>query len=127
MKAKIKNIRNDKIICENANVLANSLSRTLGLMGKKKTCGALFKLSKQTRINAAIHMGFMLIPIDVVWMDDKGIVVDMKKKIRPVSPFNFKTWKLYAPKKAAKYILELPESGSKEIKLGDVLHIDYFE
>jgi uncharacterized membrane protein (UPF0127 family) len=127
MKAKIKNIRNDEIVCKCADVLANSLSKTLGLMGKKKTGGALFKLSGQTKINAAIHMGFMLIPIDVVWIDENGIVVDIKRCISPVSPFNFRTWKIYSPKKPASYILELPEHGAKNIVVGDVLHIDYLD
>lgn len=127
MKAKIKNIRTGDFVCKNAVVLANSLSRTLGLMGKRKTEGVLFKLSKESKVNATIHMGFMLMSIDVVWIDENGIVVDMRRRVKPVNPFNFKTWKLYTPKKPASFILELPESGAKNLVVGDVLHIDYFE
>jgi uncharacterized membrane protein (UPF0127 family) len=127
MRANIKNIRTGEVVCKSADVLANPVTRSMGLMGKTKTKGALFKLNKESRVNAAIHMGMMLMPIDVIWMDKNGVVVDIRRNIKPFSIIDARTWKTYVPKKKAGFILELEAGKVKGTKAGDVLSIKYLD
>ena len=74
--------------------------RFKGLMLVRDVSYALvFVLPAETKANASIHMFFMLSDIDVVWLDSARRVVDFKTA---------KKWRLYSPKKAAKYIIEGP-------------------
>jgi uncharacterized membrane protein (UPF0127 family) len=59
----------------------------------------VFVLPVESRLNASIHTLFMLSDIDVIWLDSTKRVVDFKRA---------KRWRLYAPKKPAKYIIEGP-------------------
>ncbi|NJE53622.1 DUF192 domain-containing protein [Thermococcus sp. 21S9] len=59
----------------------------------------VFVLPVESRLNASIHMLFMLSDIDVIWLDSTRRVVDFKRA---------KKWRVYAPKKPAKYIIEGP-------------------
>ncbi len=81
--------------------LADSFFRRFrGLMLARNINYALiFVLPAETKANASIHMFFMLSDIDVIWLDSSRRVVDFKTA---------KKWRLYAPKKAAKYIIEGP-------------------
>lgn len=57
--------------------------------------------------SAAIHMLFMKYPIDVVWVNSKMVVVDLKERIEQFNPFKLGTWSIYKPKKPARYVIEL--------------------
>jgi uncharacterized membrane protein (UPF0127 family) len=58
----------------------------------------LFVNPRETISDAAIHMLFVGMPLGVVWLDSEGWVVDMVLA---------KPWRThYAPRRAAKYILE---------------------
>jgi uncharacterized membrane protein (UPF0127 family) len=60
---------------------------------------------------------FMSVPIDVLWLDGRKRVVDLKE--------GFKPWKLnVTPRKKAKYIIELKKGVIKEkkIKLGQKIN-----
>ncbi len=82
----------------------------------------LFEFEKEGIMPASIHMMFVGFPIDAVWIDSKMQVVDIQKKIKPFSLFKISTWKIYKPKKPAKYLLELAtEKLTEEIKEGDEL------
>ncbi|WP_457742973.1 DUF192 domain-containing protein [Thermococcus sp.] len=63
------------------------------------TYSLVFILPAETRANASIHTFFMLSDIDVIWLDSTRRVVDFKRA---------RKWRLYAPKKPAKYIIEGP-------------------
>jgi len=89
--------------------------RFRGLMLARGINHALvFILPAETRINASIHTFFMLSDIDVIWLDSSRRVVDLKTA---------KKWRLYAPKKAAKYIIEGPVGLIKalEVEEGDLM------
>lgn len=74
--------------------------RFRGLMLARNVNYALvFVLPAETKANASIHTFFMLSEIDVIWLDSARRVVDFKRA---------RKWRLYAPKKAAKYIIEGP-------------------
>lgn len=74
--------------------------RFRGLMLKPNIDYALvFILPAETRINASIHMFFMLQSIDVIFLNSSREVVDLKRA-RP--------WRIYVPRESAKYIIEAP-------------------
>ncbi|ALV63182.1 hypothetical protein ADU37_CDS14830 [Thermococcus sp. 2319x1] len=81
--------------------LADTFFRRLrGLMLKSSIDYALvFILPAETRINASIHMFFMLQSIDVIFLNSSREVVDLKRA-RP--------WRIYVPRESAKYIIEAP-------------------
>lgn len=91
--------------------------RFKGLMFEKKKrfdYALVFPLESKGRLEASIHMLFMFFPIDVLWLDEQKRVVDKREALKP--------WILNAtPKKAAKYIIELPQGKAKEILLGNQL------
>ncbi|MEO2152434.1 MAG: DUF192 domain-containing protein [Thermococcus sp.] len=74
----------------------------------------VFVLPVESRLNASIHMFFMLSDIDVIWLDSTKRVVDFRRA---------KKWRVYAPKKPAKYIIEGPVGliGSLEVEEGDLI------
>jgi uncharacterized membrane protein (UPF0127 family) len=96
--------------------LADSfIKRFRGLMLVSNVNYALvFVLPVETRINASIHLFFMLSDIDVIWVDSTRHVVDFKIA---------KKWRLYTPKNAAKYIIEGPVGLIRvlEVEEGDLI------
>ncbi|MDI3474763.1 MAG: uncharacterized protein PWQ79_1214 [Thermococcaceae archaeon] len=93
----------------------NFFRRFRGLMLVRDVNYALvFVLPAETRANASIHMFFMLSDIDVIWLDSSRRVVDFKTA---------KKWRLYTPKKAAKYIIEGPVGliRTLEVEEGDLI------
>jgi len=50
----------------------------------------------------SMHMFFVFYPIDVLFLDEKRNVVEMKKEFRP--------WQVYNAAKKAKYVIELPSN-----------------
>lgn len=82
--------------------------RFRGLMLKPRVENALlFVLPAETRVNASIHMFFMLTEIDVIFLDGDRRVVDVRRA-RP--------WRLYVPRKAAKYVIETPPGVAGHLK-----------
>jgi uncharacterized membrane protein (UPF0127 family) len=84
----------------------SSTKRIIGLMYRKsiaaKQC-MLFIFESEGR--HAIWMQNMQFAIDVIWLDSKYKIIDIKENLQPCSSiFNCPE---YAPKKEAKYIIEL--------------------
>jgi len=74
--------------------------RFRGLMLKPTIDYALvFVLPRETRINASIHMFFMLQSIDVIFLDSSREIVDLKRA---------HPWRIYMPRESTKYIIEAP-------------------
>ncbi|MFH0970152.1 MAG: DUF192 domain-containing protein [Candidatus Diapherotrites archaeon] len=91
----------------------SSIERMKGLIGVKPshhTYGLVFHLNNPSILSASIHMLFMQMPIDVVWLDSKQKVVDWKGNIRP--------WTLHhSPFSPAAFIIELPSHTLTRIPL----------
>ncbi|AMQ19341.1 DUF192 domain-containing protein [Thermococcus peptonophilus] len=90
--------------------------RFRGLMLVRNVNYALvFVLPAETRINASIHMFFMMSDIDVIWLDSSRRIVDFKTA---------RKWRIYAPKKAAKYVIEGPVGLIKALSVeeGDLIN-----
>ncbi len=93
----------------------NFFKRFKGLMLTGNVDRALvFVLPAETRANASIHTLFMLSEIDVIWLDSTRRAVDFRRA---------RKWRLYAPKKAAKYIIEGPTGLIKalDVEEGDLI------
>jgi hypothetical protein len=73
--------------------------------------GILLMGTKDSRIEAAIHMFFMRFPIAVIWLNSKYLVVD-KIVAFPWRPF-------YMPKSPAKYVIEIHPSHINDFQIGD--------
>jgi uncharacterized protein len=70
--------------------------------------GLLLVQSRDSRLDASIHMLFMWIDLAVVWINDAGEVVDVKHALR---------WRpAYFPVRPARYVLEL-----SAVHLGDFI------
>lgn len=90
---------------------ASFFCRLRGLTFRRALPGgqALLLVQKRdSRLDAAIHMLAVFMELAVVWIDRDGIVVD-SCLARPWRPY-------YAPKRAARYILEMEAA-----RLGDFL------
>jgi len=80
--------------------LADSFfSRLQGLMFKKNLeRGLILKMPpNRGRSGSAIHMFFMRMSLDVVFLDENRVVVDT---------VTLKPWTTYTPKKASRYVME---------------------
>ncbi|MDD1775181.1 MAG: DUF192 domain-containing protein [Methanobacterium sp.] len=97
--------------------LANSfLSRFMGLMFKGSIeNGLVLKIPQgRGRRGSGIHMFFMRMSLDVLFLDKEKKVVDL---------VNLKPWQVYNPKKPARFVVELPEGtlNSSKTQIGDEL------
>jgi uncharacterized membrane protein (UPF0127 family) len=95
-------------------------SRFWGLMLKKSLKkGMILKIpAGRGKMGSAIHMFFMRIPLDVIFLDNEKTVLDQ---------VTLKPWQTYTPKKAARYVVELKEGNliSSETEIGDILDFIY--
>ena len=112
----IKNITKSRNIAGNAEICDDIFSKFVGLMFSKKRKRALiFKFDKENAI--ALHMLFVFYPIDVLFLDEKMVVVDKKE--------NFLPFTFCKSGRKAMYAIELPEGAIKKSKteIGDKVFI----
>ncbi len=90
------------------------LSRLRGLMFRRALAreeGLLLVQSHDSRVDSSIHMLFVFMDLGVVWIDSRGKVVDAVLA---------RAWHLmYAPREAARYVLEIHPERLKEFHIGD--------
>ena len=103
----IKNKTKKTVIAKNAKACKNIISQTIGLMFSEAK-PLVFILKKEKII--PLHMFFVFYPIDVLFLNKKNIVVEIKENFRP---FTF-----YTPKNRSMYIIELPKNTAKKSKTG---------
>lgn len=101
-----------------------SPKRALGLMHRKdmrRSEGMLFILGKEAKYE--ITMVNMNFPIDIIWMDRDGKIVDIFRNARPSKSFFL--WEMYAPKRPAKYVLEVMSgvAGKSHLAIGGKLDL----
>ncbi|MBI2530471.1 MAG: DUF192 domain-containing protein [Candidatus Diapherotrites archaeon] len=111
----LENKTKGKMIIRKAKLAKTSAQRMRGLMFSRRPDYALILcMPRESRLGAAIHMLFVFYPIDVLFLNSKKQVVDKALGLRPFA-LN------YAPKRAAKYVVELPEGLGKKARIGDLL------
>ena len=89
--------------------------RTKGLMFedvKRFDYALVFDFEKESKLMSSLHMIFVFFPIDVLFLDKSRKVVD-KVTLEPFTPN-------YTPKKAAKYVIEMPKGKAKNAKIGNM-------
>jgi len=79
----------------------------------KKFRGLMFSKKK----NAGIHMLFVFYPIQVIWLDYRFKIVDIKRMLPFIS--------FHIPKQKAKYIVEFV-SKQNNFKFGDKFNLERF-
>jgi uncharacterized membrane protein (UPF0127 family) len=72
--------------------------RFRGLMFRRNFKTLFFKFAKPRRWS--IHTFFLKFSIDVIFLDSNFFVIEVCRRLKP--------WCMYRPKKAARYIVELP-------------------
>lgn len=83
--------------------------RLIGLMWKRNFNGLIFKQKYSNKFYASIHTCFMKVTIDLIFVNEKNEVQELKTLV---------PWKLYIPKNGyIKYIIELPENSIKKYGL----------
>jgi len=92
------------------------LSESLGYMFRRPSGSFLFTLPWESRLFAAIHMFFVFFRLQAVWLDEEMRVVDVKTA---------KPWRLYWPRKAARYLIETPSAGELPVTVGERLEVRF--
>lgn len=85
--------------------------------GPQADCDGIVLVEKgESRLNTAIHMLFVFFDLGVLWVNDKGRVVD-KKVARAWRP-------VYAPRAPARYVIEADPAIIERVELGDPLRFE---
>jgi uncharacterized membrane protein (UPF0127 family) len=88
--------------------------RLRGLMFRSSLAtdqGLLLVERRDSRVDTSIHMLFVFMDLAVIWINSEKVVVDVVLA---------RTWRpAYAPRRPAKYILEIHPSRLDEFKIGD--------
>jgi uncharacterized protein len=99
------------VLCEHCVAADTPLARMRGLLGRKELPRGEGMLLRPA---ASVHTAFMRFPIDVVFVDRNGRVLDIARSVRP--------WRAVACK-GAKAVVELAagECSRRDIEVGDDL------
>lgn len=110
-------IKDNIILADRAKWYKNFFFKARGLMFSmplQKGKALILEAEEEGILNTTIHMLFVFFPIDVIWLNLEKKVVDIKRNVTP-----FTLW--LSPKDPAKFVIELPKSATKHIKIGDFL------
>ncbi|HBY20141.1 MAG TPA: DUF192 domain-containing protein [Clostridiales bacterium] len=112
---RIVNLTNNNVICENCGLADTLITRTVGLIGKKKLDKDEGLLITGCR---SIHSCFMAFPICAIFIDKSNKVVKVIE--------NFKIWRISGWYIKADRVIELPPMRASETltKKGDKLAIE---
>jgi uncharacterized membrane protein (UPF0127 family) len=106
----ITNTTRKFVIINKSKICKSITSRAFGLMLRKKPdYGMIFVFDNERR--ADLHMLFVFFQIDVLFLDKKKRVVDIKK--------DFKPFTYYSPKAKSLYVIELPVGVMGKTAMGD--------
>jgi uncharacterized protein len=86
------------LISDNYDTASSIFSKGLGLMFKSKHTKPLLMTFKRPQ-KISLHNFFVFFPIDILYLDNKFKIIELKQ--------NFKPFTFYNPKKKANYVLEL--------------------
>ena len=98
----IKNKTQGTVVAREHKVCRSIWSKARGLMftGSKSVVRESLVFEFDGLQKTGLHMFFVFYPIDILFLDEKQRVVEMKEGFRP---FTF-----YNPKELSKYVIELP-------------------
>ncbi|MDO8557484.1 MAG: DUF192 domain-containing protein [Candidatus Jorgensenbacteria bacterium] len=113
----------------NAEVASNAITRAQGLSGRGSIGvneGMLFVFDKPGK--HSFWMKGMKFPIDIVWIDEKDVIIGITKNVEPQPGIVQNLLKAYYPPAPAKRVLELKagRTGLFRAGVGDVVRIRPF-
>jgi len=102
-----------KVIASKVELADTFWRRFRGLMFRRRFQGGsamLFSLPRPGRYG--IHMFFVRFPIDLLYLDSRFVVVELRAGVRP--------WRVHRPKTIANYLIELPAGtiSRSNVKIG---------
>ena len=112
--ALITNTRTKRILCRDERICASPWLKFRGLMFSRQK-NLVFLFARPSYIS--LHMLFVFFPIDVLFLDSKKKVVEIKQHILPFTA--------YVPAHAASAVIELSDGVVKKTgtRIGDTIHI----
>lgn len=78
-----------------------------------KSEGLLLKVPCETRLHALVDMMFVFFSVDIIWLDSRKKIVDIKRNARPFT--------IHMPKARSLYVLEMNANSTGNLKMGDRL------
>lgn len=111
----MKILHQRKLIAGKARLSTGMLANAWGLKFSRrlrKGQGLVLAARSESRLWTAIDMLFVFFSVDVVWLNSKKRVVDVRQRVKPFTP-------LVIPRKAAQYVVELPAGTARHIKPGN--------
>ncbi len=103
----VKNLSRNSIIASRSRIADSVIKRTIGLMFSKRTQSAMI-LKFGRDVPVSLHTFFVFFPIDIVFVDSSGAVVEMVENMPPFTT--------YTAKKRAKCVVELPAGSIRRSK-----------
>jgi uncharacterized membrane protein (UPF0127 family) len=100
-----------RVVCEQCEIAAGPVSRARGLLGRSELAAGAGLLLKPT---FSIHTMFMRFPIDAVFLDRDGAVVDVVQSLKP--------WRA-ATRFRARSVLELAAGEAAGVRVGERLEV----
>lgn len=96
---------------------SSQLSKFIGLMFSFKNQNKILVFDFKQEKNISLHMFFVFYQIDVIFLNSKKKVVELKSSFKPFS--------LYTSKNKAQYVLECPNGyiKNKGVKIGRIIRI----
>jgi len=105
-------IHKGKVLSEGVVFYRNPFLRALGLRYSLKPKPVVLVSPSESVSGCAIDMFFVFFSIDVLWLDSRYEVVDLRRNVKPFS-FPIK------PKVPAKYVVEIPPGLVGDVFVGD--------
>lgn len=72
-----------KVVCGNCTILKSRWQHGLGLMFRRPLVDSCYIFEFGRPVRDMVHMFFMRFPIDIIWLDDRGVVCGVYKNARP--------------------------------------------
>ena len=101
----------------NARYYDSLVGRSRGLMFSRRLKNKealILKANREGIRETTLHMLFVFFPIDVMWVNEKMRIVDIKRGIKPFSLF-------IKPKEKARYVVEMNANSTNNVKIGDLI------
>jgi uncharacterized protein len=117
----LKNGTKKTVIMESVKKAQGFSGMLRGLMFRSKKSvdyALVFEFPFEGRYTTSVHMFFVFFSIDILFVNAKKQVVDIRRNVLPFTPS-------IVPRKPAQYFIEVPAGKAKSVAVGDVLEWNY--
>lgn len=121
MEVAVVNESKKVVLAHRARVLRSLIAKMRGLMLRSELPlgeGVVIVRGRDSKVWAAIHTLFMRFPIDVLFVDSKGKIVDLVEDLEP--------WRFYIPREKCRLVVELPAGTifNTDTRVGDEIRLE---